>query len=141
MGIFNTIDDRELTREVLWEHGYVLLQNFKPGPTTNYIIFRKQIFHFDEISDQKIGCGIIYSYLDIFMFLDPGSKYKFSARLGYLTPHSDHRFIMGGYINTESDLSYEELWAKTTSVAINKDRADGTFNWQKYERTRRTRHI
>lgn len=141
MGIFNAIDDRELTREVLWEHGYVLLQNFKPGPTTNYIIFRKQIFHFDEISDQKIGRGMVYSYLDIFMFLDPDQKYKCSARLGYLTLHSDHRFIMGGYINTESDLLYEELWAKTTSVAINNDRASGTFNYQKYERTGRTRHI
>lgn len=136
MGIFNTIDDRELTQEVLEEHGYVLLQYFKPSATTNYRIFRKQIFHQAEVLGQFTQIGIVHSYLDIFMFLNSEPKYRFRTRLGYLTPHSDHQFIMGGYMKTESDLSYEELWAKTTSVSINKDRVAGAFNYQKYERIR-----
>lgn len=136
MGIFNTIDDRELTQEVLEEHGYVLLQRHKPSATANYVIFRKQIFNQAEVLGQGLQIGIVHSYLDIFMFLNSEPKYRFRARLGYMVPAGDHRVIMGGHMKTESDLSYEELWAKTTSVAINKDRVDGTFNWQKYERNR-----
>lgn len=136
MGIFNTIDDRELTQEVLEEHGYTLLQYLKPSATANYVIFRKQIFHQSEVLGQGLQIGIVHSYLDIFMFLDSEPKYRFRTRFGYMVPSGDHRFIIGGYMKTESDLSYEELWAKTTSVSINKDRATGTFNYQKYERIR-----
>lgn len=134
MGIFNTIDDRELTQEVLWDHGYVLLQHFKSSATANYAIFRKQILHQVDVIGQGYPIGIVHSYLDIFMFLNSEPKYKFRVRLGYMVPSADHRFIMGGYIKTESDLFDEELWAKTTSLSINKDRAAGTFNYQKYER-------
>lgn len=124
MGIFNTLDDRELTQEVLKEHGYHECE------IPFHTIHRKKIFHYTEILGQRIG--IRQAYLDIFNT----SKNEFRVRLGYIIPSQEHRFIWGGFINTESDLFDEELWAKTTSLIINEDRVNGTFNYQKYERTR-----
>ena len=82
--------------------------------------------------DKELGqrIGVRQSYLDIFIT----SKNQFRTRLGYITPSQEHRFIWGGFINTESDLFDEELWAKTTTLIINEDRINGTFSYQKYER-------
>ena len=122
MGIFNTLDNRELTREVLEEHGYHEYE------IPFHTIHRKKIFHYTEILGQRIG--IRQAYLDIFNT----SKNQFRTRLGYIIPSQEHRFIWGGFINTESDLFDEELWAKATTLIINEDRINGTFNYQKYER-------
>lgn len=124
MGIFNTLDNRKLTQEVLKEHGYHKYE------IPFHTIHRKKIFHYTEILGQRIG--IRQAYLDIFIT----SNNEFRTRLGYIIPSQEHRFIWGGFINTESDLFDEELWAKTTSLIINEDRVNGTFNYQKYERTR-----
>lgn len=122
MGIFNTLDDRVLTPEVLGEHGYFECE------IPFYTIHRKKIFHYTEIQGQRIG--VRQAYLDIFIT----SNNEFRTRLGYIIPSQEHRFIWGGFINTESDLFDEELWAKTTTLIINEDRINGTFNYQKYER-------
>lgn len=122
MGIFNTLDNRDITQEVLEEHGY---HEYEIPFNT---IHRKKIFHYTEIQGQRIG--VRQSYLDIFIT----SKNQFRTRLGYVIPNGDHRFIWGGFINTESDLFDEELWAKTTTLIINEDRINGTFSYQKYER-------
>lgn len=125
MGIFNTLDNRDITQEVLEERGY---HEYEIPFNT---VHRKEIFHYTEIQGQHIGhIGVRQSYLDIFIT----SKNQFRTRLGYVIPNGDHRFIWGGFINTESDLFDEELWAKTTTLTINEDRINGTFSYQKYER-------
>ena len=93
-----------------------------------YTIYRKKIFHYTEILNQRIG--VRQSYLDIFIT----SENQFRSRLGYIIPSQEHRFILGGFINTESDLFDEEIWAKATTLIINEDRINRTFNYQKYER-------
>lgn len=122
MGIFNALDNKELTQEILKEHGYHEYE------IPFHTIHRKKIFHYTEIQGQHIG--VRQSYLDIFIT----SKNQFRTRLGYITPSQEHRYIWGGFINTESDLFDEELWAKTTTLIINEDRVNGTFSYQKYER-------
>lgn len=122
MGIFNTLDNRELTPEVLEEHGY------REYDIPFQTIYRKKIFYYTEIQGQHIG--VRQAYLDIFKTLTN----QFRTRLGYVIPNGDHRVIWGGFINTESDLFDEELWAKTTTLTINEDRINGTFSYQKYER-------
>ena len=122
MGIFNTLDNRELTPEILKEHGY------HEYGIPFHTIYRKKIFHYTEILGQRIG--VRQAYLDIFNT----SKKEFRVRLGYIIPSQEHRFIWGGFINTESDLFDEEVWAKTITLIINEDRINGTFSYQKYER-------
>ena len=122
MGIFNTLDNRELTPEILKERGY------HEYGVPFHTIYRKKIFHYTEILNQRIG--VRQSYLDIFIT----SENQFRTRLGYIIPSQEHRFILGGVINTESDLSDEELWARITTLTINEDRVNGTFSYQKYER-------
>lgn len=125
MGVFGLVDESVITTDKLIECGYVFMSGSK--------FYLKPIFHHSELGPHSL-VGVQKSFIRVreypeWMF---GEKI-FYVDLQYILTNGENRTIQYPHITTVSELCAVEMWGRETTLTINKDRIEGTFNWPKYE--------
>lgn len=114
MGIFDRLDNKELSPEILIRCGY--------NHNRCINLFRKQIYFSNQYNKGiRSSCSVIT--------LEGG---RFFYTLEYDTGRTTN-YISCDYVKDTEELFDMELWANEMVVKIDEDYISGIYNWQSYK--------